>query len=92
MSNDARYTIDRSLMPPSCLPTGLHRELVDITKLGDNWRVYIDRQTGEIHDGAVYFARAMEWVRASATPPPRTLPTHSQAPPATHSQDEGEQR
>ena len=54
-NNEPLYAVDRSTMPPSCLPAHLDRShLVDITRIGDSWRRYLDTQTGETHDGAVY--------------------------------------
>jgi hypothetical protein len=56
-NNEPLYEVDHSTMPPSCLPTRLDRSnLVDITCIGDSWRRYLDTQTGETHDGAVYAA------------------------------------
>ena len=56
-NNDPLYTVDHSTMPPSCLPTHLDRSnLVDITQVFDSWRRYLDKRTGETHDGAVYAA------------------------------------
>lgn len=53
--SEPMYEVDHSTMPPSCLPTHLDRSsLVDITKLSDSWRVYLDTRTGQTHDGAVY--------------------------------------
>jgi hypothetical protein len=49
------YTIDVSTTPPSCLPTNLdYSNLVDVTRLCDPWRRYLDTQTGRVHDGLVY--------------------------------------
>lgn len=54
-NNEPMYTVDRSTMPPSCLPTHLDRSnLIDITHVDDAWRRYLDTQTGTTHDGAVY--------------------------------------
>lgn len=51
------YEIDRSITPPSCLPAGIDkRYFLDVTKIGDKWRVYIDPKTNKVHDGAYYFA------------------------------------
>jgi hypothetical protein len=53
------YTVDLSTMPPSCLPTDLDgSNLVDITRMGDPWRRYLDTHTGKTHDGAEYWAHA----------------------------------
>lgn len=60
------YTIDHSTMPPSFLPADLDRSnLIDVTRLQDPFRRYMDVRTGEIHDGAVYAAAAVEMVMAS---------------------------
>ena len=46
-------------MPPTCLPTRLDRSnLVDVTRISDSWSRWLDTQTGEMHDGAVYAAQA----------------------------------
>lgn len=51
------YIADFSTEPPSFLPTDLDRgNLMDITRLGDAFRRYVDTQTGQIHDGAAYAA------------------------------------
>lgn len=51
------YTIDLSLTPPSCLPSDLDTEgFIDITRIGDPWRRYLNPVTGKEHDGAVYYA------------------------------------
>lgn len=61
------YTVDHSTMPPSCLPTRIDvRTLVDITRLGDSWRRYLDTQTGETHDGAVYAAELQRLANVGA--------------------------
>lgn len=52
------YEVNRNIMLPSCLPVGLNAELLDITCVGDAWRRYIDAKTGDIHDGAEYWAKA----------------------------------
>lgn len=40
---------------PICLPSNLDRSnLVDITRLGDAYRRYLDTTNGRIHDGAEY--------------------------------------
>lgn len=55
-----QYVVDRSTQPPSCYPEGIdRRQWVDLTTIGDMWRKYLDIQTDEIHDGAVYYERAM---------------------------------
>lgn len=58
MSNEtAPYILDRISKPPICLPIGLDRgNLVDITRLGDAWRRYLDTQTGKVIDGAECWA------------------------------------
>lgn len=54
-----QFDVDHSTMPPSCLPTDLDRSnLMDITRLGDSWKRYVDTKTGETHDGSVYIAEA----------------------------------
>ena len=46
---------DYSTTPPTCLPEGLSTfSLVDITTTGDLWRVFLDPETGVIHDGSEY--------------------------------------
>lgn len=56
----ALYEIDLSTCPPSCLPIGFDKSrLRDVTMIGDMWRKYVDIDTGRIHDGAVYYERAM---------------------------------
>lgn len=46
---------DYSTTPPTCLPEGLSTvSLVDITTIGDSWRVFLDPETGVIHDGNEY--------------------------------------
>jgi hypothetical protein len=56
---EALYEIDRSRSPPSCLPVGLDRSnLIAITCVGDPWQKYLDIDTNEIHDSAMYFERA----------------------------------
>lgn len=46
---------DLSTVPPTCLPEDLyHKTLVDITKIGDGYRVFFDPETGETHDGEDY--------------------------------------
>ena len=56
------YTIDRSLEPPSCLPSDLvdDTNLKDITCVGDAWRSYLDMTTNLTHDGAKYYAKTLE--------------------------------
>lgn len=55
------YTIDRSVIPPSCLPSDLDQtNLVDITQVNDSWRKYLDVSTGRIYDGAFYVKLAAE--------------------------------
>jgi hypothetical protein len=45
----------------TCLPASLDRSnLKDITCVGDTWRKFLDVSTGTIHDGAVYYAKAMK--------------------------------
>lgn len=57
MRNAPMYEVDVSLTPPSCLPAGVDRgDFVDITTVGAPWRVYLDTQTGTVHDGSVYAA------------------------------------
>ena len=58
-NNEPLYTVDHSTMPPTCLPTRLDRSnLVDVTRISDSWSRWLDTQTGEMHDGAVYAAQA----------------------------------
>lgn len=58
-TNVPLYEVDHGMEPPSCLPTDLDRcNLVDITRVSDSWRRYLDSKTGQTHDGAVY---AAEW-------------------------------
>ncbi len=53
--NEQLYEEDHGTVPPICLPKGLDRSnFVDITRIGDSWRRYLDTQTGKMHDGAVY--------------------------------------
>ncbi|MGZ8220377.1 MAG: hypothetical protein ACXWT0_01885 [Methylobacter sp.] len=55
------YEIDRSTVPPSCLPADLDKSnLVNITCLGDSWQKYMDKSTGKVHDGAEYCAELNE--------------------------------
>jgi hypothetical protein len=45
----------------TCLPASLDRSnLKDITCIGDAWSKFLDVSTGKIHDGAVYYAKAMK--------------------------------
>lgn len=47
--------MDYSTTPPTCLPKDVFSgELVDITAVGDSYRVFLDPQTGVTHDGAEY--------------------------------------
>jgi hypothetical protein len=47
--------------PPSFLPADLDRSgLVDITSIGDAFRVYLDPVTGKVHDGAVYYEQHLK--------------------------------
>lgn len=57
------YVIDHSEFPPSCLPSYVSRgSLIDITRVGDLWRRYLDPYSGQEHDGAVYAAEAQgQW-------------------------------
>ena len=49
------YTMDNTIDPPSFLPTDLDTSiLLDITRIGDEWRRYIHPHTGKIHDCAEY--------------------------------------
>lgn len=59
------YEVNRNIIPPSCLPVDLDANLVDITCIGDTWRRYVDAETGDIHDGAKYWAEVCalaDWV------------------------------
>ena len=48
--------IDRSTTIPSCLPDSVNRaNLIDITKVNSEWRVFLDIQSGKVHDGAKYY-------------------------------------
>ena len=54
-SSNELYVIDHSLCPPSILPTGLDRfRLIDITEIHHAWRVYVDPESGRVHNGADY--------------------------------------
>lgn len=51
-----QFEIDRSMDPPSCLPTDLDTSnLIDITRFGDSWRKYLDVMTNKVHDGVEYY-------------------------------------
>jgi hypothetical protein len=65
------FFVDHSTMPPTCLPTDVNTSnLMDVTGIGDEWKRYIDTQTGKVHDGAVY-AKQM---RRLTSPVPTSLP------------------
>lgn len=50
-----QYKFDPSTAPPTLLPAGLPMEnLVDITRVGDPYRRFLDQITGKVHDGAEY--------------------------------------
>jgi hypothetical protein len=50
---------------PSCLPTYISTgDLIDITRIGDRWRRYINPKTNEIHDGAVYYQRYLDYLNS----------------------------
>lgn len=60
-TQDALFAVDRSVSPPSCLPVNMSdSSLIDITKIGDSWRVYLELGTGKVHDGAVYWSKMKE--------------------------------
>jgi len=49
---------------PSFLPIGINTDsLVDITRVGDCWRRFIDPNTGKVHDGAEYYKKYQEEMR-----------------------------
>lgn len=56
------FTIEHDgIGPPICLPSNMDRSnLLDITRVGDSYRRYMDAQTGVIYDGAEYVRRASE--------------------------------
>ncbi len=56
MSKQPKFTIDYSQNPPSCLPTDLDTGgLIDITRIGDGWRRYLDPRTNKEHICADHF-------------------------------------
>ena len=55
------FEIDRTESPPSCLPADLDKtNLIDATRVSDEWRRYYDTETGELHDGAAYYKQAQK--------------------------------
>jgi hypothetical protein len=53
------WEFDRSTSPPSFYPAGMEvNNLVDVTRVGDIFRRYLDPASGRIHDGAEFFKRA----------------------------------
>lgn len=61
MKSEPLYEIDRSIFPPACLPTGIDKSnLVDVTRIGDQWRKYLDTSTDKLHDCAKYFAESQK--------------------------------
>ena len=57
-----QFTIEHDgFGPPICLPAYMDRSnLLDITRVGDSYRRYLDAQTGVIYDGAEYVRRASD--------------------------------
>lgn len=50
------YILDTSTMPPAFYPKGLNvNDMIDITSVGDNFRIFLDPVTGKIHDGSKYY-------------------------------------
>ncbi|SOD15943.1 hypothetical protein [Nitrosomonas ureae] len=57
--NFSDYEIDLSTSPPSCLPAGMDKSnFRDITRRGDQWKRYLDVETGKEHDCSEYFAES----------------------------------
>jgi hypothetical protein len=56
MPNDgSHFVVDLSTMPPSCLPSHINSsDLIEVTRIGDQWKRYFDPKTGQEHDGALY--------------------------------------
>jgi len=55
------FEINRTESPPSCLPADLDKtNLIDATRVSDEWRRYYDTETGELHDGAAYYKQAQK--------------------------------
>jgi hypothetical protein len=51
-----RYVLDYTVRPPVCLPAELDRsKLIDVTSVECEFRVFVDRDTGKVHDGNVHF-------------------------------------
>ena len=60
-----RWDLDTSTTPPSFLPAGLDRsDLVDVTRLGDAFRRYLDTITGRELVGAEYYAQYLAELEA----------------------------
>lgn len=55
-NNEPPYVLNTDSIPPSFLPSGLDmKDLIDITKTTDRYKVFMNIKTGEVHDGLKYF-------------------------------------
>lgn len=55
------FEINTSCSPPSCLPTGVKSyNLIDVTRISNSWKVYLDPDTGKVYDGAEYYKQLLD--------------------------------
>lgn len=56
-----RWVFDNTTSPPSFLPAGMDTSgLKDVTCVGDRFRKYLHLATGEVIDGADFYADSLE--------------------------------
>jgi hypothetical protein len=66
MSDDKQdWVYDGSSCPPLFLPSWLDQnKLRDITTMSDNFRVFVDIETGKVHRGQDYYEQYMREVKS----------------------------